>query len=473
MERDILFREIVNMGYDREGILDTILSPVKSVISIVFGTKEFVQNKIVQIAFEEWESWDKGNLTEDKDRALSLLKKYWKEGNNLNDNKALEAAKNSQKGLNDPGRYWSSAFVCFIMKKVYPPFPGVAAHLEYYKWAKKNREQGLGTNFYAFKPNEVEIEVGDIILNLRDGGSHGDIVVKIEDNIATVIGGNVGNANSGNIGVTVNIKKRKIASNGKLANPGQFYSVIKLFSPAPNFTSTPAKSNISYGTNNRFKFTKGKLLVSKKSLDLIISSEISNEKEYNQKYKFPTVPGGASGVTIGIGYDLGQGVESIQEFQSDWQGLIDDRIIQRLTIAIHADHKRALSILSSIRDIEIPFESAKTVFYKKTLGKYASKVIRVYPSVEFLYPDAQGAILSLVFNRGTSVSGDRRLEMRNLINQISSKDYSGIARSIRSMKRLWINKKNLRGVVIRRENEARLVENSNRTYSENELISLS
>jgi GH24 family phage-related lysozyme (muramidase) len=64
---------------------------------------------------------------------------------------------------------------------------------------------------------------------------------------------------------------------------------------------------------------------------------------------------------------------------------------------------------------------------------------------------------SLVFNRGTSLVGDKRLEMRNIKVLIPKKDYKKIAQEIRSMKRLWRGK-NLDGLIERREAEAKLIE---------------
>jgi GH24 family phage-related lysozyme (muramidase) len=76
-----------------------------------------------------------------------------------------------------------------------------------------------------------------------------------------------------------------------------------------------------------------------------------------------------------------------------------------------------------------------------------------------LHPNAYGAIVSLVFNRGTSLVGDKRLEMRNIRVLVPKKDYSKIAQEFRSMKRLWKGK-NLNGLIERREAEAKLVETS-------------
>ena len=56
------------------------------------------------------------------------------------------------------------------------------------------------------------------------------------------------------------------------------------------------------------------------------------------------------------------------------------------------------------------------------------------------------------------MSGDSRVEMRNIRVLVPKKDYKGIANEIRKMKRLWEGK-GMDGLLKRREAEAKLVEN--------------
>jgi GH24 family phage-related lysozyme (muramidase) len=78
-----------------------------------------------------------------------------------------------------------------------------------------------------------------------------------------------------------------------------------------------------------------------------------------------------------------------------------------------------------------------------------------------LHPDAQGALVSLVFNRGAAMQGDRRREMREVRDAVASttlpteEKLRSIAASILSMKRLWPDTLGLRR---RRDAEAKLVE---------------
>ena len=103
------------------------------------------------------------------------------------------------------------------------------------------------------------------------------------------------------------------------------------------------------------------------------------------------------------------------------------------------------------------WDKAIDIFEEKTWAKFSRLAEKIYPDLKYLCDDAYGAVVSIVFNRGASLSGASRVEMKNLINLISSKNYKGIAAEIRKMKRLWVGK-GMDGLIRRREDEALLVE---------------
>ena len=107
--------------------------------------------------------------------------------------------------------------------------------------------------------------------------------------------------------------------------------------------------------------------------------------------------------------------------------------------------------------IVVTWDQAIDIFDKLTWSKFSRLAERTFPKLNELCDDAYGAIVSLVFNRGTSLQGDSRLEMRNIRDLIPVKDYAGIAEQIREMKRIWEGK-GLDGLLERREAEAKLVE---------------
>ena len=196
---------------------------------------------------------------------------------------------------------------------------------------------------------------------------------------------------------------------------------------------------------------------SKKALDLLLKYEVGGGKNYYQKYlsKF-TWPGGASGPTIGIGIDCAYYSES--ELSEIFDFLKKEEI-ELIKNASGKSSERGREYTKKLRasGITVEWEKAKEIFEKFTWTKFTKLAEKTFPGLSELCPDAYGAIVSLVFNRGTSLVGEKRLEMRNIRVLIPKKDYKKIAHEIRQMKRIWRGK-NLDGLIERRESEALLVE---------------
>lgn len=214
-----------------------------------------------------------------------------------------------------------------------------------------------------------------------------------------------------------------------------------------------------------------RLICSMTGLEWIVKFEISSEAYYNRHLKHPTWPGGASGVTIGIGYDLGY--VSAAQMRRDWRGKIADAEIKSLekVCRLKGEDARKKVSLASIKSVTVSLENASQVFYFSSLPTYAAKCLKAYPGVEKLPADAQAALLSLVFNRGTRKSGSVRREMKAIEPLIVIADLEGIAQQILSMKRLWEGK-GLDGLLRRREREAGLVMGAARDYTPEELVNI-
>jgi hypothetical protein len=91
------------------------------------------------------------------------------------------------------------------------------------------------------------------------------------------------------------------------------------------------------------------------------------------------------------------------------------------------------------------------------LPKFWSLTNALWPKIDELCEKAQIGLVSIVFNRGASTKGSSRTEMLNIKPLVLKKDYKGIAKEIRSMKRLWEGK-NMDGLIKRREEEAKMVD---------------
>lgn len=199
-------------------------------------------------------------------------------------------------------------------------------------------------------------------------------------------------------------------------------------------------------------------MISRKSIDLIIQHEIGGRAVYEKKYQKPMWAGGESGCTIGIGYDMGYNTE--KQFLADWSGSLNLNFVNALKplCGLKGEKVKAM-IKGEILNVRIPYNMAYDVFVKSSLPRYYAMTKKIYPNMDLLNEDTQGALVSVVFNRGNKLEGDSRLEMRAIVDLIAKQDYEGIAEQIEKSKRLWENR-GLDGLVIRRESEADLVRDS-------------
>ena len=188
---------------------------------------------------------------------------------------------------------------------------------------------------------------------------------------------------------------------------------------------------------------------------LIYEFEVGGGKSYYNRYLIhPEWPGAASGVTIGVGYDLGY--NSAQVIVKDWFAL-GMSTSGRLATASGITGQKARAILPRYRDITVEWYDADGVFRRTTLARFYALTKKTYPGFIELRTNAQAALVSLVFNRGSSMAGESRREMRAIGSLVKSKDYNGIAGQIRSMERIWRGTDVGAGLIRRREAEANLV----------------
>jgi len=196
---------------------------------------------------------------------------------------------------------------------------------------------------------------------------------------------------------------------------------------------------------------------SPETLNLLFEYEVGGGKTYYDKYlsKF-TWPGGASGPTIGIGVDCGYYTKD--ELAKIFY-FLDNNQIKLIQGASGKTGAAGKEYTKTLREagIVVSWDQAKEIFDKLTWPKFAKLAEKAFPGLDQLCDNAYGALVSLVFNRGTSMTGDSRLEMRNIRDLVPKKDYKGIAKELRKMKRIWEGK-GLDGLITRREAEAKLVE---------------
>lgn len=188
---------------------------------------------------------------------------------------------------------------------------------------------------------------------------------------------------------------------------------------------------------------------------LIIRFEVTSEAYYNRRLLMPIWPKGQSGITWGIGYDGGH--QTTATILDDWR---EHEGKQRLSTTAGVTGNEAGQVLTRYRDILTPFSYAGRVFEERSLIEYHRRTERAFrDGFADISPLACAALVDLVYNRGSSMTGDSRREMRVLRDEcVPAHDYACMAREIRSMKRLWHGTVNEAGLSARREAEAQLTE---------------
>jgi hypothetical protein len=207
------------------------------------------------------------------------------------------------------------------------------------------------------------------------------------------------------------------------------------------------------------------LEVSQSGLDLLVAFEVSSPAYYAKKLRRPCWPGGESGVTIGIGYDVG--VTSAKQIEQDWRGQLTDEAVDRLLTVQSITGVRAKQLARDLSDVDVAFDIAQTVFYRCTVPQFARRTLDVYPRVDRLPPDAQAMVLSLVYNRGTRLSGSRRQHMAALKPLIARGDLAAMAGQFELMTELWPD---VPGLCARRRKEAAMIRGADRRYREDEIV---
>ena len=196
-------------------------------------------------------------------------------------------------------------------------------------------------------------------------------------------------------------------------------------------------------------------VLSPQGVALVVRREVGGPQTYTKKYQTPIWPGNsASGVTIGIGYDLGHNSE--EQILRDWK---------------NHPHRGYLAAMSGFKGesagrlaqrrkwIVTPLPLAMEVFLDPTAIRYYNIARRAFPGLDNMPQPVIDALVDLVYNRGGNMVGSARLEMRTIRDVcIPAKDSQCVANQLRVMKRVWRGAKLGKGLMARREDEARRAE---------------
>jgi GH24 family phage-related lysozyme (muramidase) len=190
--------------------------------------------------------------------------------------------------------------------------------------------------------------------------------------------------------------------------------------------------------------------VSEKTMKFILSYEGFKSKPYVPKDVNGNILG-TSGITIGYGYDLGQ--QTSKQVEKDLDGFYTLEEIKKFQSVAGLKQNNAVNNLSKVQNLTITKDTAMQLT-RRVKANYAQKTYDIWPEVIDMHPHCQGALLSIVYNRGNSLNGDRRKEMKNIQIYLSNNDSSKIPTEIIAMKRLW-NINIEKGLHLRRDEEAK------------------
>lgn len=189
---------------------------------------------------------------------------------------------------------------------------------------------------------------------------------------------------------------------------------------------------------------------------LITRWEVTSEAVYVRKYQGVICPGGASGPTIGIGYDLGH--QTASTIRADWRAHAD--VARLATGSGQVGPAKCAAWRAQHRDVRVPLAMAQAVFEESTLPAYTRAAERALGKQAWagLPIPYRAGMKSLGYNRGWSMVGERRREMRAIRDDcVPPADAACGARELLSMCRLWAGTPNDAGLCGRRKDEARVI----------------
>ncbi|EJL30803.1 hypothetical protein PMI01_03026 [Caulobacter sp. AP07] len=199
-----------------------------------------------------------------------------------------------------------------------------------------------------------------------------------------------------------------------------------------------------------------KRAISPDAVKMIVTLEVSDRKRYEAKYQQPIWPKGQSGVTLGIGYDLGYVTAAY--LREDWGKVLGATDLARLESACEVTGPAAKALLPQLASLRIGWDAAYGQFTTTTLPRFVAETIGTLPNTNLLSDDSLGALVSLVYNRGASFkkTTDRYAEMRAIKLAMVRKEFAKIPDQLISMKRLWADDPDMKGLLLRRDLEAAL-----------------
>ena len=178
--------------------------------------------------------------------------------------------------------------------------------------------------------------------------------------------------------------------------------------------------------------------ISDAALNLIVTEEVSGAAYYARHYTHFEWPAGASGPTIGIGYDCGYVTPA--QARVDWDAFVGQGTIDAIVLACGLRGAVAQQFVrQSGGSVTVTWDQAIAQFRAREIPQWVAKVRARLPNFDELRPDCRGALVSVTYNRGVSfdLPGPRYAEMRSIKAHMAAKNFAAIPGDILSMQRLW------------------------------------
>lgn len=188
----------------------------------------------------------------------------------------------------------------------------------------------------------------------------------------------------------------------------------------------------------------------------------------------PHWPSSKSGLTIGMGYDLDHQNDGL--LKKEWGSVLSPDALAKLsdytpTLDVKGrprpkKKKPSKAAVVATRDVVVRYEDAVKVYEEKVLPRYRAMANDAFPALPALDPYTEGAIISMVYNRGPSYTkkGDKRASdlrkkhFMEIREAVFKHDTKAIAAVLRKMKSEHTDPSTKKGLHRRRDSEAKLIE---------------
>jgi hypothetical protein len=175
--------------------------------------------------------------------------------------------------------------------------------------------------------------------------------------------------------------------------------------------------------------------ISDDAIKLIVAFEVTGKERYERLYCQPVWPRGKSGVTIGIGYDVGYTTKAW--FHEDWSGILTEEELSIMDKACGVHGEPASELIFGLSSIHVDWDAAYKQFTTTSLPRFTAETLAVLPNADKLPADCLGVLVSLVYNRGASFKfiGDKYVEMRSIKLDMVNENYNLIPGEFRGRTR--------------------------------------